>query len=746
MSFERALALHRSGELDKAEKKYRDYLSNKNSSDPLALNLLGVLLYQKSNHHEALALIRRAIDHKPHYPQAYCNLGVVFEALDQYEDAKRCFESAVEQKPDYWLALFNLGNVFHKLKQFTNAIACFRETISYKEDYPEAYMNCGLALVELKEFQGALDNYDKALELQPDYAEALNNKGNLFTLQKLYTESLVCLDKALAIDPSYAKAHFNRGNALNALKMPLQAKESLLQATILDRQFVDAFCNLGVTFLSLRQFENAIKSLTQALAIDSQNVNSHFNLAQAYKEIKEFGASNHHLEKVLEIDPLTSLDCIGPRVLNNLQSCKWDSLPMDVDLLMRRVQEHHKTTELLPLLAVSDDPFFLKSAGSLYCEENYPSDDNFFREPINAQGRRLVVGYFSSDFCAHPVAFLTSEIFELHDKLKFEVHAFMLGSQNDAYSERIRSSADHYWECYSMGHHDLLSLARQCKLDVAIDLNGATGGYRMELFAARVAPVQINYLGFPGSMGSTFHDYIIADSFLIPEGYEAAYSEKILYLPCFQANDRKRSASNKSPSREHFGLPNSAFVFCCFNNSYKISPSQFACWMRILSKVEGSVLWLTSNTPDVEKSLLQAAVKHGVQTHRIVFVKRLPYPEYLASYRCADLFLDTFPFNAGTTASDALWAGLPVLTMSGRSFASRMAGSLLHAVGLPELVTTNLHDYQTLAVGLANDAVKLKEIRSRLKSKSNTLFDSPLFVRSLENELTKLISQKIHTL
>jgi len=740
MDLSEAIAQHKNGMLELAERYYRDYLSNTNPKDHAAINLLGVLLYQKGIYPEAQALLLRAIDLNPEYSVAHCNLGVVFEATKNLDEARRHFERAVELRPDYWLALFNLGNVLHKLRRLSEAVSCFENVASIRPDYPDAHMNCGLAMAEAGDLQGAQRKYDRALELKPDYAEAWNNKGSLLFTLKDYRQAIACLDRATDIDPRYSKAYCNKGNAYAAARLPTQAIQSFLVAIDLDPLSADAHCNLGAAYLSLGKRDQAIDSFSRAISIDDSNTNAHFNVATALREAKRFEESNFHLKRVLEIDPMTELDCVGPRLQNNLQSCYWETLTREIEELRTRINVSQKTTELLPLLAISDDPFYLKKAGQLYCNENYPSINKLAIHPAVVGGRRIVLGYFSSDLCAHPVAFLTSEIYELHDRSKFEVHVFMTGRTSDRFTQRIRESAEHFWDCGSMGTEELIAFARERGLDVAIDLNGATQGARLEIFAARVAPVQVNYLGFPGSVGAEFHDYIIADSYVIPSGYESAYSEKIIRLPCFQVNDRKKRKSSKAQSRSDHGLPSNGFVFCCFNNTFKILPDVFGCWMRILSGVPGSVLWLSAGSADAKKSLAQRAERAGIAANRIVFKDRSSYEDYLASYECADLFLDTFPFNAGTTASDALWSGLPLITMSGRSFASRMAGSLLNAVGLRELVTDTLEDYQALALQISQDEEKIKSIRNQLANNSNVLFDSPLFVSSFESELLKIFS------
>jgi len=736
MSLKQAVAFHQSGQLEEAERIYQTLLVD-HPDNPQLLNFLGTLKTQKKELLSAVTFIQKALLIKKDYPQAHCNLGVAFEASDRLADARDCFEAATAYKPDYPLAWFNLGNVHHKLKNYATAIECFEKAVHHKPDYAQAFMNCGLAQAELGLTLQAHANYDKAIKISPNYAEAFNNKGSLYMLQKHYQEAYLCFEQALTLSPHYAKAYFNKGNALNALKLPNLAISCFDEAIQLEPEFVEAFCNRGVSYKQLEQFDQALQSFQRALALDDQYVDVHFNLGNLFDDYKLYEEATHHLKKVLTLNPDTAADCVGPLMFIQMKLSNWEDFQTRIERVKHRIQSLKKSTELLPLLAMSNEPRLLLQAGQIYCEQHYPHQSHSFEAQTSKNNPRIVVGYFSSDFNNHPLAHLISEVFELHDRSQFEIHAFSLSRRpDDSFTQRIRHNVDYFWECGTLSHVGLLDLARQRNLDIAVDLNGATGGCRMEIFASRVAPVQINYLGFPGTIGSSYHDYIIADDYLIPPAHQEHYSEKVIYLPCFQANDRKRRVSEITPSRAELNLPDKAFVFCCFNNSYKIQPTQFASWMRILSEVPASVLWLVTDSGDVEQNLRDQAQQLGVAPDRLIFSKRMAHPDYLASYVCADLFLDTYPFNAGTTASDALWMGLPLVTLSGNTFASRMAGSLLHAVGLPELITSKLEDYENLAIELANDPSRLGKLRQKLiANRSNcVLFDSPLFVAKLEEQ------------
>jgi len=385
---------------------------------------------------------------------------------------------------------------------------------------------------------------------------------------------------------------------------------------------------------------------------------------------------------------------------------------------------------------LNDDTFLHKKSSEIYAQSRYSF--NPVLEPIvkRKQSQKIRVGYFSADFHNHATGHLMAELFELHNKSQFKLVCFSFGPiVNDKMRQRLEKSFDQFIEVGRKSDVEIAKLSRDLNIDIAVDLKGFTKDARTGIFALRAAPIQVNYLGYPGTMGADYIDYIIADKTLISPESQSCYSEKIVYLPnSYQVNDRKRAISASQFTRQELGLPENGFVFCCFNNNFKILPVTFDGWMRILKAVEGSVLWLLQDNSWAVKNLKKEAQKQGVNAERLVFADRVPPSEHLARHRRADLFLDTFPCNAHTTASDALWTGLPVLTLMGRSFASRVAASLLKAVGLPELITSTQDAYEALAIELAKNPQKLADIKLKLTNNRLTtpLFDTPLFTKNIE--------------
>jgi predicted O-linked N-acetylglucosamine transferase (SPINDLY family) len=420
----------------------------------------------------------------------------------------------------------------------------------------------------------------------------------------------------------------------------------------------------------------------------------------------------------------------------------WAGFEKSLENISQKVSEGEKTTVPFPLLALTDDALLLKQSSEIYSSQIYPLNLSLGEISKYPRRNKIILGYFSADFHDHATSYLMAELFELHDKQRFELVAFSFGPiANDAMRQRLIGAFDHFYEVGSMSDIEIAKLSRELSIDIAIDLKGFTKNSRTGIFSCRAAPIQVNYLGYPGSMGSKYIDYLIADKSLIPDQSQQFFSEKIVYLPnSYQANDTKRLISNEQFTREEFGLPENDFVFCCFNNNYKILPTTFCGWMNILNSVPRSVLWLLKDNPWAVENLKKEAEKCGVSQERLVFAERISLPDHLARHRQADLFLDTFPCNAHTTASDALWGGLPVLTRQGQSFASRVAASLLNAVGLPELITATQSEYEALAINLATNAQKLADIKQNLTNNrlSTSLFDTQSFINGLEVAYRKM--------
>jgi predicted O-linked N-acetylglucosamine transferase (SPINDLY family) len=572
-----------------------------------------------------------------------------------------------------------------------------------------AWSNKGVALYELKRYQEAITDYDKALTLKPDYAEAYSNKGATLNELKRYEEAIAHYDKALSLKPDYAEAYSNKGATLNELKRYDEAIAHYDKAISLKPDYHKAWSNKGNTLRELKRYQEAIA----------------------------------HYDKVLTLKP--DIDWVyGDLLHTKMKICSWSGLSESLEDIFKKVMASEKVVAPFSLLALNDDALLHKKCSEIYIQSRYPF--NPVSEPIlkRPQSQKIRVGYFSADFKNHPVAYLISELFELHDRSQFEIYGFSLVKAVDEMSRRFQLAFDHFIESQGMSDIEIAQSSRDLNIDIAVDLTGFTQDARTGIFSYRPALIQVNYLGFPGTMGADYIDYIIADKTLIPLDAQSSYTEKVAYLPnSYQANDRKRAIAEKKFTRHQLGLPEDEFVFCCFNNNFKILPVTFASWMRILKAVEGSVLWLLADNPTAKNNLIKEATARGLDSCRLIFAERMPLPEHLARHRQADLFLDTLPYNAHTTCSDALWAGLPVLTLMGSTFPGRVGASLLKAIDLPELITNTQEEYEAMAIELAINPQKLRDIKLKLARNRLTtpLFDTPLFTKNLETIYTKMMER-----
>jgi predicted O-linked N-acetylglucosamine transferase (SPINDLY family) len=454
------------------------------------------------------------------------------------------------------------------------------------------------------------------------------------------------------------------------------------------------------------------------------------------KDLKRLDEAMASYESAIALNPDLAF-ILGDIYFTKMQFCIWDDLANHLNELTKKINNGEKVINPFPLLALIDNPEIQRKAAEIFTNEKCPQSNILPKIDRYSEHTKIRIGYFSPDYRNHAVAYLIAELFEIHDRNQFEIYAFYFGPDTqDEMNLRIKVGVDHFYDVRTMSDIDTAILARSVELDIAVDLGGFTQLSRPRIFAMSAAPLQVNFLGYPGTMGVDYMNYLIADRTLIPEEKQHHYSEKIVYMPnSYQVNVSKRSVSETPLLRHEFGLPSTGFVFSCFNNSFKITPSTFTVWMRILKAVRGSVLWLFENNKNAAKNLKKEAIKFGINGDRLVFAAHMPVEEHLNRIKQADLFIDTLPYNAHTTTSDALRMGVPVLTCIGSSFASRVAASLLNAVNLPELITTTQDQYESLAIELATNPEKLKIIKDKLVNNLPTapLYDTPLFTRHLES-------------
>lgn len=585
---------------------------------------------------------------------------------------------------------------------------------------------------------GDLDSAEKllkqSLKVAPKNSEALRLLGVTFAFKKDLQQALKMLDKAIKVDPNNWLAHSNRGNVLKDLNKFDAALKSYDRTIALQPNYAEVYNNKGNLYQDLKQYEAAVKSYDKAIALQSNYAEAYSNAGNALKKLNLLDLALTAYEKAMDLGDGNEL-ALAAYLSCKMQLCDWNGISERLQKIENGDILRKDLFYPFHILSICNSPQIIKDVTQSYMSAEYPakSDLGGFDKPARKEKIRL--GYFSADFRNHAVSFLIAGLIEAHNRDKFELIAFSMGSdESDEMRERLKISFDEFIDISTKSDLEVAKLARNMHIDIAIDLGGITQNARPSIFAYRAAPIQIGYLGYLGTMAAPYYDYIIADEVIIPAEYRDAYSEKIIYLPSYQANDPKREISDRVFTREEFGIPKESFVYCCFNNNYKFTPAVLDSWSRILLHVDKSIMLLHAESETVKQNLRSEFSARGIDSSQIFFAERLPRAEYLSRYRIADLFLDTSPYNAGTTASDALWAGLPVLTFLGRTFSARMGGSLLRAVGLPELICDSQKAYEDLAIALGLDPVRCANVKEKLATNrlNSPLFDIKIFSENLE--------------
>ncbi len=700
--FQRALTLMQQGNSAQAERVLNDLLTR----DPQhfdGLHLLGLSHLRRKAWEPGLALLERAIAVNDSFAPLYNNCGIALRELKRFDEALVRYDSALRLQPDHADAFNNKGNVLRDLQRHADALACYDQSLALKSTNPQACHNRGLVLRELGRIDEAVASHDRALVLKPDYVEAL-------------------------------KA---RGRALEALQRLDEARSSHARAVMLAPDDAEALSDLGSVLDDLHRPDEALACYDRALALEPHAVAVMANRAAVFGRLGRHDQAAQACARVLDLKPDHPY-ALGNLLFSRLNICDWVEHALSIQQLESAIDRGGKAAAPFSAVALCGDAARQWACARVFAADQHPLDVLPGEFALPRPGHdRIRLAYVSADFHDHATAHLMIDLFESHDREQFEIWAISLGPDRPSeMRERLKRSFEHLIDARTLNDRQVALAMRELEIDIAVDLKGFTRDSRPGIFAHRAAPLQVSYLGFPGTLGHEAIDYLIADATVIPEGHDGAYSEKVVRLPdSYQVNARSRVVAEHTPSRADCGLPDVGFVFCCFNNNYKIAPEIFDIWMRLLQAVDGSVLWLLEDNSAASRNLRREARARGVAPERLVFALRVALPEHLARHRQADLFLDTLPCNAHTTASDALWAGLPLLTCAGSTFAGRVAASLLRAAGLPELITDSLAGYEAAALELATDPARLHDLRRRLGSQCHThpLFDTARFRRHLES-------------
>jgi predicted O-linked N-acetylglucosamine transferase (SPINDLY family) len=693
-ALEAALGAYAANDWAKTEKLCRAILQVQPDSFE-ALNLLGIIKAQSGHVEEAADLFKGAVAARPNDAAAHSNYGNVLCDLGRWRDALALYERALQLDPRYWKAYNNRGRALRALGELDAALESYDRLVRMQPDDGQAHYNRAVTLQDLNRTEEALESYAQAVRLAPRFAEAYYNRGLALHRLRRFEEAIQNYDRALEIAPHFSQAANNRGTSLQELGRYNEALASYRRALHDNPDLADAYNNQGHALKDLNRPEEALQSYQRALQINPG------------------------------VDWL-----FGAWLHTKLQLCDWAGLDAALATLTAELGKGSRVTQPFTVLAFSDQLALQRRAAEIFANEGERQKRPLPVLPRRKRAAVIHIGYYSADFYSHATTQLMAGLVDHHDRTRFVVSALAFGRHGpDHVTRRLERSFDRFVEVHGKSDREVAEISRDLSIDIAIDLKGCTQDCRPGIFAHRAAPIQVSYLGYPATMGARYIDYIIGDRTVIPAEARAEYTEKVIYLPhSYQINDRAGTEAHKRFSRAELGLPQSGFVFCCFNGAYKINAPTFAGWMRILRAVPDSVLWLLSGSPVVARNLGGEAERHGVSRERLVFAANLPLAEHLARYRVADLFLDTFPCGAHTTASEALWCGLPVVTRPGASFVSRVAASLLTTLDLPQLVAPSQSTYEALAISLAAEAVRLAQIKRRLEQNRLT---SPLFATAL---------------
>jgi predicted O-linked N-acetylglucosamine transferase (SPINDLY family) len=705
---------------------------------------LGNALKQERDFDGAMRCYRAAVAVRPGFAEAHNNAGVVLQMQGRFEEAAAAYRRAAAARPDYAEALFNLGSVLHQNREFEAAEAAYRQAIAIDPKVAVAYNNLGTVLKDQGGLEAALEAFECALRLRPDYAEAHFNCATVLQQQGRLEDALAAYGHAIALRPDYIDAANNVGIVLQELGRAAEAIDLYRRLSRPIPAHAGLYNNLGAALLTESRFEEARLAFEQALACRPEFAEAAYNLGNAWRELGRLTEALAAWQQALELRPDYG-DAFGQLVHHRALACQWDSSEADQQQLLAMVRS-----------GVRIPPFYLlatpaSAADQLLAAEQWIAP---IRPPQNAQfaprpgrvGGRIRLGYLSGDFHQHATAQLTAGLFERHDRNRFEVAAYSYGPDDGSpMRARLAQAFDRFVDVRRLSHREAADRIYRDEVDILIDLKGYTHGARPMICAFRPAPLQVSYLGYPATTGTDFIDYILVDRFVVPQSQQACFSEQLVHLPvCYQANDPRRDPAVPT-ARGDWGLPEQELVLCCFNNSYKLSPRLFDVWMRLLNAAPGSVLWLLATSSSAEANLRKEAEVRGINSMRLVFAPIVPLAVHLERHRHADLFLDTAPCNAHTTASDALSGALPVLTLSGDTFAGRVAGSLLAAIGMPELITTSLEGYEAAALALIREPDRLGRLRRKIEQKHdvNSLSDLARLTVAIEGAYERMWQRRL---
>lgn len=577
----------------------------------------------------------------------------------------------------------------------------------------------------------AQEQYEDIIKFEPNNFQALHLLGVIFFQKKKYLKSIKLINKSININPYNFSAYNNLGNVYRELREYSEAIRNYNKAIQINPNYAGCLYNIAKTYSKTSNNKLAMNFYEKTINTDPNFFDAYYDYAELLENLGKFNESLENYYKLQKINP--DYPYLKGSIINlKLKICKWENYDKDIKDIESNIIDK-KVVNPFHVLLITDSAKLQKIAIEKYAKHKFPSYNNHFKNLAN--NNKIKIGYYCADFSNHPIGRITPELLENHNKSIFEIYGFYFGTVNDSETTRISNACTKFINVFKKSDIEVVNLSKNLGIDIAVDLNGFTKNGRPNIFAYRCASLQINYLAYPATMGCNYMDYIVADKILIPENQQKYYREKIIYLPnSYQVSNEKRFVSNKKFNKKDFNLPEDKFIFCCFNNVTKINPRMFNIWMKILIKNKESVLWLLSENEYVISNLKLEAEKNGVKKNRLIFSRKLPNEDHLARYKLADLFLDTHPYNAHVTANEALWSGVPVLTLIGNSFASRVGASILNALNMEELITNSENEFEDKAVNISKNPQKIKFIKEKLliNKIKTTFFNTKLYTKNLE--------------
>jgi protein O-GlcNAc transferase len=704
-----------------------------------------LIIFKNKEYKNLLQILPKLFKQNPNEFILRYLFGLCHANLNNHDQAILNYQKALELKPNNHEIYNHLGLSHKAISKLDSAINFFRISIDLKSDYCDPIINLANILKDKKEFDNALDLYNKSLTLTNDRKWIIiYNIGLIYENKNCFEEAIKNFKISINLNSKFVDSHISLADCFFKLGKKNSAFQHYKDAQSINENYYRLWNSLGLFYKGNGEVDKSIECFKKSIALNSKSFQSYYNIANAFSIKKEYSKSVYYYDQAIKINN-NYHDAIAQKIYRHSLLFDWEIIEKHSDIIPN-LGMNEFSVDPFSLIFIEDSPEREQKRAVNFGKKFFYIDRKFIKN--NNKSKKIKIGYFSNNFKIHPEMLLLIGVLEKHNKDKFEIIVYSYGSNiEDKMTKRIRKAVNKFHEVRSLNDNEILEITKKDELDIGIHLNGYTDNSRTELFAKRVAPIQINFLGYPATLGVDFIDYIIADKTVIPDEFKTYYTEKVINLPdTYLPTDNNRKISKKIMKRSEFGLPENAFVLCCFHQNAKISKQNFESWLRILKKNSNTVLWLKTLDVVAKKNLLNFVSQHNINKKRIIFAPRLIMEEYLGSYQLADIFLDTFNFNGHTTVSEALWAGLPVITKIGKSFTARVAASLLNAIDAPELITKTENDYENLIIELSNNKEKLEKIKNKIKNNilTHPLFNTDLYTRNLETALTKVYFDSNH--